>query len=93
MAHQRLHLGLHQRGHPLLGGGERAGAPRWSRTAGRVEAYGEQWDVEPDDPRQSPIDGVQYQEWNVAVHTVELLDRLDSPHVDHGLELGHGLSL
>lgn len=60
----------------------------WTRMAGRVEAYREQWGVEPDELRESPIDGVQYREWSAAVHTVEVLSRLDAPHLERGLELG-----
>jgi conjugative relaxase-like TrwC/TraI family protein len=67
-------------------------ATTWVRMAGRIEAYREQWGVEPDELGLPPNDGVQYREWSIAVHTAEMLNRLDAPHlehaVDHGLELG-----
>jgi conjugative relaxase-like TrwC/TraI family protein len=70
-----------------------AGRERWSRLAGRVEAYREQWGIEPEDIRQPPIDGAQYQEWNAAVKTIEMIQRINAPHLDHRLERGLGLEL
>jgi hypothetical protein len=40
-----------------------------------------------------PIDGTQYQEWNAAVKTVEMIERINQPHLDHGLERGLGIEL
>ena len=70
-----------------------AGRERWSRLAGRVEAYREHWGIEPDDIRQPPIDGAQYHEWNAAVKTVEMIERINQPHLDHRLERGLGIEL
>jgi conjugative relaxase-like TrwC/TraI family protein len=70
-----------------------AGRERWSRLAGRVEAYREHWGIEPEDVRHPPIDGTQYQEWNAAVKTVEMIERINLPHLDHGLERGLGIEL
>jgi conjugative relaxase-like TrwC/TraI family protein len=70
-----------------------AGRERWSRLAGRVEAYREQWGIEPGDIRHPPIDGTQYREWNTAVKTVEMIERINQPHLEHGLERGVGIEL
>jgi hypothetical protein len=70
-----------------------AGRERWSRLAGRLEAYREHWGIGPEDIRQPPIDGAQYQEWNAAVKTVEMIERINAPHLDHRLERGLGVEL
>jgi hypothetical protein len=70
-----------------------AGRERWSRLAGRVEAYREHWGIEPEDIRQPPLDGTQYQEWTAAVKTVEMIERINQPHLEHGLERGLGIEL
>jgi hypothetical protein len=70
-----------------------AGRERWSQLAGRIEAYREHWGIQPEDIRQPPIDGTQYQEWNTAVKTVEMLQRINQPHQDHALERGLGIEL
>jgi conjugative relaxase-like TrwC/TraI family protein len=69
------------------------GRERWSRLAGRVEAYREQWGIEPEDIRHPPIDGTQYREWNAAVKTVEMIERLNRPHLEHRLDRGLGFEL
>ncbi|MGQ0432443.1 MAG: MobF family relaxase [Microthrixaceae bacterium] len=50
----------------------------WTQYATRVEAYREEWGVEPDQLRQPPRDAVQHREWDNAVHTIELINRLDN---------------
>jgi conjugative relaxase-like TrwC/TraI family protein len=70
-----------------------AGRERWSRLAGRLEAYREHWGIQPEDIRHPPIDGVQYQEWNAAVKTVQIIERINQPHLDHGFERGLGIEL
>ncbi|HZA78254.1 MAG TPA: hypothetical protein VE623_17885 [Acidimicrobiales bacterium] len=70
-----------------------AGRERWSRLAGRVEAYREHWCIEPGDIHQPPLDGTQYQEWNAAVKTVQMIERINQPHLEHGLERGLGIEL
>jgi hypothetical protein len=70
-----------------------AGREHWSRLAGRVEAYREHWGIQPEDIRNPPIDGTQYQEWNAAVKTLEMIERINQPHLDHGLERGLGIEL
>jgi len=70
-----------------------AGRERWSQLAGRVEAYREHWGIEPEDIRRPPIDGTQYREWNAAVKTAGMIQRINEPHLDHGLERGLGIEL
>jgi AAA domain/UvrD-like helicase C-terminal domain len=70
-----------------------AGRERWSRLAGRIEAYREHWGIQPEDIRQPPIDGAQYREWTTAVKTVEMIQRINQPHLDHRLERGLGIEL
>jgi hypothetical protein len=73
---------------------DRVGRERWSRLAGRIEAYREHWGIDPEDIRHTPIDGAQYREWNTAVKTVEMIERINQqPHLDHRLERGLGLEL
>ncbi len=75
--------------------GDAAARSGWTKLAARVEAYREQWGVEPDEVRQAPVDGVQYREWSAAVRTVEMLDRLHAPQLarNRELELGRGIEL
>ena len=65
---------------------------RWTNMAGRIEAYREEWDVEPDQLREPPLDVCQARDWDVAVHASEMLARPLAPaldrDLDHGLELG-----
>lgn len=70
-----------------------AGRERWSRLAGRIEAYREHWGIQPEDIRQPPIDGAQYREWTTAVKTVGMIQRINQPHLDHRLERGLGIEL
>ena len=70
-----------------------AGRERWSRLAGRIEAYREHWGIEPEDIRHPPTDGTQYQEWNTTVKTIEMIERINQPHLDHRLERGLGIEL
>ena len=69
------------------------GRTRWTRDASRVEAYREEWGIEPNQLHDPPRDAEQYREWDTAVHTIDLINRLDSPHIDHALERGHGIDL
>lgn len=74
-----------------------AGRRRWAALAGRVEAYREEWGVEPEHLHHSPIDGVQYREWTVAVQTIETMERVRdvgrSRELEHDLERGLGIEL
>ncbi|HET6755308.1 MAG TPA: hypothetical protein VFH23_15325 [Jiangellaceae bacterium] len=70
-----------------------AGRERWCRLAGRVETYREHWGIGPEDIRHPPTDGTQYQEWNTTVKTIEMMRRINEPHLDHRLERGLGIEL
>lgn len=63
----------------------------WTQHASRVEAYREEWGIEPDQLRDPPRDAVQYREWDTAVKTIELMNRLSTPHINHDLERGRGI--
>ncbi len=69
-----------------------ASLQRWTNTAGRIEAYREEWGVAPDQLRERPLDACQARDWDVAVHMSEMLARPPAPTldrgVDHGIELG-----
>jgi hypothetical protein len=69
-----------------------ASLQRWTNTAGRIEAYREEWGVAPEQLRERPLDACQAREWEVAVHTSEMLARPPAPalerDLDHGMELG-----
>ena len=71
---------------------DRAGAG-WTQFASRVEAYREEWNIEPDQLRDPPRDAIQYREWDTAVKTIELINRLSTPHINHDLERGRGIEL
>jgi hypothetical protein len=66
------------------------GRTRWTRAASRIEAYREQWDVDPQDLHQPPVDGVQYRDWAASVEasikTSEMLQRLDALQLEHGAD-------
>jgi AAA domain/UvrD-like helicase C-terminal domain len=70
-----------------------AGRERWCRLAGRVEAYREHWGINPKDIRHPPIDGTQHKEWTAAVKTVEMIQRINQPRLDHGLQRDLGIEL
>jgi hypothetical protein len=68
---------------------------QWVREAGRIEAYREEWGIEPDQLHVPPRDHVQHEEWDLAVKTIQILNRLDSLQTEHTLEVGleQGLGL
>ncbi len=69
----------------------------WTQYASRVEAYREEWGIEPDQLRDPPLDGVQHRQWDTTLHTIELINRLDNlqhqPSRERSLERGLGLEL
>ena len=69
------------------------GRAQWTQLATRVEAYREEWGIEPAQLREAPRDAVQYREWDTAVKTIDLINRLRTPHIDRGLERGLGIEL
>jgi len=46
---------------------------QWARLAGQVEAYREEWGVQPHQLRQRPAEPVQQRSWDITVQTAELL--------------------
>jgi len=52
---------------------------RWILTAARIEAYREEWNVEPADLHHAPVDGVQHREWSRAVDLPRRLEALSRP--------------
>jgi conjugative relaxase-like TrwC/TraI family protein len=69
--------------------GDIEGRLRWHARASRIEAYREEWGIEPDELRTSPRDSIQYREWERAgFGALDLARRLEAPVVDHGRDLG-----
>ncbi len=64
----------------------------WTRAAGRIEAYREEWAVAPGDLRERPGDLCQARTWDVAVRTTDLLARSAARAlertIDRGIEPG-----
>ena len=60
---------------------------QWTNLAGRIEAYREDWSIEPGRLRERPVDPVQQRAWDITVHSAELLARLPAPgrRVEHGI--------
>jgi hypothetical protein len=72
-----------------------AALQRWTNMAGRIEAYREEWDVEPERLAERPRDLCQGQgqAWEAAVHAAQLLSEPPAPVVERGLDRGLGLEL
>ena len=66
---------------------------RWSRLAARVEAYREEWGVEAEELLVAPSDGVQRRQWDAAIHTIELIDRMDELCIEPTRERSLGIEL
>ncbi len=66
---------------------------RWTELAGRIEAYREEWCVEPDQLGQRPLDQVQAREWDASIHAVRLLSARHRPSIGRSAEVGIGLQL
>ena len=66
---------------------------RWVTSAGRIEAYREEWGVDPERLRERPMDRCQGQAWDADVHITEMLARPapPAPALDLDLDLGIGL--
>jgi conjugative relaxase-like TrwC/TraI family protein len=66
------------------------GRTRWTRATSRIEAYREQWGVDPQDLHQPPVDGIQYRDWAASVEasikTAEMLQRLDALRLERGAD-------
>ncbi|HEV2071909.1 MAG TPA: MobF family relaxase [Acidimicrobiales bacterium] len=61
---------------------------RWTQFAGRIEAYREEWAVEPGQLRERPRDHVQAPEWDVSIHAVRTLARQLSSTPGRSVEVG-----
>jgi hypothetical protein len=70
-----------------------AARQRWANLAGGVEAYREEWDVDPDQVRTVPTDSVQYREWTTAVRSIELIEQMDAIGLERSTDRGLGLEL
>jgi hypothetical protein len=60
--------------------------------AARVEAFREEWNVDPEGLQRPPVDGAHYREWNASVGAVETTKRVAAPRREH-LERGLALEL
>jgi conjugative relaxase-like TrwC/TraI family protein len=70
-----------------------SGRDKWATLAGRVEAYREEWSIPPDELRATPVDGVQYRQWNAAIHSLEIIQRLESVRYERGIDRSIGIEL
>ncbi|MDP9070357.1 MAG: AAA family ATPase, partial [Actinomycetota bacterium] len=70
-----------------------AALQRWMNTAGRIEAYREEWGVEPERLAERPRDLCQGRAWEAAVYTAQLLSEPPAPVLERGLDRGLGLEL
>ena len=66
---------------------------RWTSLAGRIEAYREEWSVEPERLTERPRELCQGQAWEAAVHTAQLVSEPPAPVPERGLDRGIGLGL
>ena len=66
---------------------------RWVNLAGRVEAYREEWDVDPEQLRTPPTDGVQYREWSNAIRGIELSEQIEAVGIERSTERGLSLEI
>jgi hypothetical protein len=71
----------------------RGAVGRWMAMAGHIEAYREEWGVEPQRLTERPRDLCQGQAWEAAVHAAQLLSEPPAPVVERGLDRGIGLEL
>jgi hypothetical protein len=70
-----------------------ASLQRWTNTAGRIEAYREEWGVAPEQLRERPLDVCQARDWEAAVHTAHLVSEPLVPVLERALDRGIGLEL
>jgi hypothetical protein len=71
----------------------RGAVGRWMAMAGHIEAYREEWGVEPQRLTERPRDLCQGRAWEAAVHAAQLLSEPPAPVVERGLDRGIGLEL
>jgi len=79
----------------LLGPVPTAEAERvqWSALAAGVEAYREEWGVDPNELRVAPYDSVQRRRWDIAIHSIELAGRMEALLVADSRERSFGIEL
>ena len=61
--------------------------------AGHIEAYREEWGVEPQRVTERPLDLCQGRAWEAAVHAAQLLTKPPALAVERGLDQGIGLEV
>ncbi|MDP8969540.1 MAG: AAA family ATPase, partial [Actinomycetota bacterium] len=66
---------------------------RWTELAGRIEAYREEWGVEPSQLWERPRDHVQAREWDVSIQAVRVLAGQLPRNLGRGIEVGIGVEL
>jgi hypothetical protein len=71
----------------------RGAVGRWMAMAGHMEAYREEWGVEPQRLTERPRDLCQGRAWEAAVHAAQLLSEPPAPVVERGLDREIGLEL
>jgi hypothetical protein len=64
----------------------------WTSRASRIEAYREEWGVQPGRLRERPLDTCQGRAWDEAVRTAEMIARSSDRTLDRGLGTGLELS-
>lgn len=47
---------------------------RWITGASRIEAYREEFDIDPNQLRQAPTDSIQHRQWSQAIDTPRRLE-------------------
>ena len=71
----------------------RGAVGRWMAMARHIEAYREEWGVEPERLGERPRDLCQGRAWEDAVHAAQLLSEPPVPVLERGPERGFGLEL
>ena len=66
---------------------------RWTERAGRIEAYREEWGVEPSHLWERPRDHVQAREWDVSILALRVLAGQLQRNLGRGIEVGIGVEL
>ncbi|HEV2070644.1 MAG TPA: AAA family ATPase, partial [Acidimicrobiales bacterium] len=66
---------------------------RWTELAGRIEAYREEWGVEPSQLWERPRGHVQGREWDFSIQAVKVLAGQLQRNLGRGIEVGIGVDL
>jgi hypothetical protein len=71
-----------------------SGRIQWEARAGRIEAYREQWGVDPDQLMNAPVEGIQHRAWEAAgLRPVEVARQLAEVARSHDLDRSLGIEL